>query len=167
MKNAPPGAFLLMFSLKAFGAIYKIAVCHFIKSLVCLRRLQSAFLIVIRTEFYIIEVVDIHWLVVSSGIPGDLKFQSVFYVMCQSFHLVFRSVTTHDAYAGDVATINLNESIQFVFSEFGAYILPQMRAVAGRAMIRAVGEVNRQTHLVGNLLKDDVVVVVLQHLPLS
>ena len=89
MKNAPDGAFLLMFSLKAFGAIYKIAVYYLIKSLVGVRRLQSAFLFDVRTEFYIIEVVDVHWLVVSAGIPGDFQFHCVFDVMCQSLNLVF------------------------------------------------------------------------------
>ena len=39
-------------------------------------------------------------------------------------------------------------------------VLAQMRAVAAHASVRAVGEVHREGYLVGDLLEDDIVVVV-------
>ena len=40
-------------------------------------------------------------------------------------------------------------------------VLAQMRAVAAHTPVRAVGEVHREGHFVGDLLEDDIVVVVL------
>ena len=84
--------------------------------------------------------------------------------MSQLFDLVFRGVTTHDAHTGDVALINIYESAQFVFCEFFANVFPQMRAMAVGAVIRAIGKVYCQTHFIRDFLKDDVIVIVFQHL---
>ena len=92
---------------EAVGVVNHLAVHDLIKPLIGVRLFQAAFVGEIRTEFDIIEVVDIGWFVVSAGIPSDFKVQDIFYVMSQLFDLVFRGVTTHDANTGDVALIHL------------------------------------------------------------
>jgi hypothetical protein len=152
--------------LEPISAVNKFTIDNFVKLLVCVGRLQSAFIGEIRAEFNIIEVADIHWLVVSAGIPCDFKVQDFFDIMGNLLHFIFGGVTTHDTHTGDVAFVNLNESIQFIFSEFLANIFPKMRAMAVGAVIRTIGKIYCQTHFIRDLLKNDVIVVVLQHFQL-
>lgn len=60
------GILFLMTFAETVGDIQKIAVNNLIKSLICPGRLQSAFFSDVRTEFQIIEVIDIQWFIISS-----------------------------------------------------------------------------------------------------
>ena len=87
----------------------------------------------------------------------------MFDIVSECFDLVFGGVTTHDKHAGDVASVNINESFDFIFCELLAYVLPEMFTMAVGTVIRAVCEVYCQTHFIRYFLKDDVIVVVFQH----
>ena len=63
----------------------------------------------------------------------------------------------------NLSSVFLQQGVQRPVVQHVSDILAQMRAMAAHAPVRAVGEVHREGHFVGDLLEDDVVVVVLEH----
>ena len=65
-------------------------------------------------------------------------------------------ITAHESDAGNHRSIAIQESGQEFGIQFLAYIFPEVLAMTSGAMTRTPGEVERERHLSGNLLKNDV-----------
>ena len=84
------------------------------------------------------------------GQPGDL-------VRC--------GIAAHETDAGHRTPVAVEQPLQCLRIEPLAPVALQVGAVAARAAVRAVGDVDRQRRFVGNLGEDDVEVVVADHHP--
>ena len=63
-------------------------------------------------------------------------------------------ITTHEADTGDETFVAVDEAVQKFFVKGFADVLPEMLAVASRAMTRAVREIKGECYLARNLLKN-------------
>ena len=86
---------------------------------------------------------------------------SAFYMTGKAEDFFGRLVAAHETDTSDETFIAVNEAVEKLFVQGFANIFPQMRAMASYAPVRAVGEVHREGNLVGDLLEDDIVVVIL------
>ena len=73
-------------------------------------------------------------------------------------------VATHEGDAGDVTPILRHEGVYGSGIQWQANILPQVMAMAPRTTTRAIRDVNCQCRLVGNLLKNNTRIYILQHI---
>lgn len=72
-------------------------------------------------------------------------------------------VAAHEAHAGDVGQIMADEGVEGVGGEGVADVVPEILAMASWAMAGAVGDVDREGHLVGDFLEDDTRVNIFEH----
>ena len=74
-----------------------------------------------------------------------------------------RRVAAHEADAGDLAAVPFQQPLQRARGQRLSLVPLQMGTVAPGASVRAARQVQRERHLVGNFLKDDIVSGVFQH----
>lgn len=78
----------------------------------------------------------------------------------QCFHILGQAVAAHEAHAGDLPPVFVQEGVQSTLVQHIPDVLLQVRTMAAHAPVRTMRDVHGEGHLVGNLLEDDVVVVV-------
>ena len=84
-------------------------------------------------------------------------------VLRQQVHSYRVTIATHESNAGDVMTILPHKRIDGIGVQLQTYVLPQIVAVAAGAATRTPRDVDGQRHLIGDLLKNNTGVYVLQH----
>ena len=78
---------------------------------------------------------------------------------------VFRlGVASHEADAGDVFLVFVDEAVEAAGGERLADVLPKILAVAAGTMAGTPGDVDGKCHLVGNFLEDDTRIDVFEHI---
>ena len=85
------------------------------------------------------------------------------YVLGQLHYALGLGVASHDGYAGDVAAELADKAVDGSGIKGFAYVLPQILAVAARAVARTIGHIDGERDFVGNLLEDDARIDVLEH----
>jgi len=76
-------------------------------------------------------------------------------------------IATHEAHASDVIAILTYKPFKGEYGEWRTYVLPKILAVTTGTMARTVGQIDGESHLVGNLLEHYACIDVLQHILLS
>ena len=112
----------------------------------------------ITSHFDVVEMVggDVLRKVVLSRIPGYLYTIVLLDLMGQlgyGFRLI---VAAHEAHAGDACFVLLHKTIQFLGVQWFAGVFPQILAVATRALVGTVGDINGKRHFFRNFLEDDI-----------
>ena len=102
-----------------------------------------------------------------AGVPGHLQGGGFSDMVGQQLHLVRRGIPAHKADAGDGSAITFQDVVQRLLVQRLANIFLQMRTVASGAVVWTMGDVHREGHLSGNLLKDNIVVIVFHPTPSS
>ena len=72
-------------------------------------------------------------------------------------------VAAHKSETGDVVAISREYRSKLILGHHDTHVLHQIAAVAALTVIRAIGDVDSESDLVWNLLKDDIVVNELKH----
>ena len=117
----------------------------------------------VATDFHIIEKAGIAGHDVVAGIPRQFEFRVLPQIPREGRHVLGLTVATHKAHAGYLPTVFVQNPIQHGRVQRLPDVVAQMRTVTAYAPMRAVGEVHRKGHLIGNLLEDNIVIVVFQH----
>lgn len=118
------------------------------------------------SNFDVVEVFNLdgwsHY--IASRIPGDLDGRVVMaYVSSIAINHFRFCITSHEADASDKSAILVDERIKYFVSERSTFVIPQMWAVATRATVGTVADVDSQGGFVGYLLKYHVVVITFEH----
>lgn len=82
------------------------------------------------------------------------------YPLCQCADILWVGIASHKAYAGDSASVGGKQTFKAFCRQRSANFLLQMRTVAPIASVGAPADIDGECHLIGNLLKDDIVGVV-------
>jgi len=99
-----------------------------------------------------------------SAVPRDMVLRMVLVdVLRQQLHANRVVVAAHHGDASDIMAIALDEGVDGISIQRQADVLPQIMAVAARTAAGAVGYIDGQRHLVGDLLKNNTGIDVLQH----
>ena len=72
-------------------------------------------------------------------------------------------IAAHEAEAGNLFPVFGEQLVDFGLVEGEADVFVEVRTMAAGAVVRAIGDVDGEGHLVGNLLEYDVEVVVFEH----
>ena len=75
-------------------------------------------------------------------------------------HVVGLTVTPHETNTGDLLSVFLQKRIQCAVIQNIPYVFTKMWTVAAHTSVRTISEIHREGHLIGNLLEDNIVVVV-------
>lgn len=121
---------------------------------------ESAEVGLVTADFHVIKQLCVAREGVVARIPRDFQFCVLTQMPGQRFHVVGLCVAPHEADAGDLLAVFVQQRIQRLFGQGMTDVFAQVRAVAAHAPVRAVGDVHGEGHLVGDLLEDDIVVVV-------
>ena len=94
--------------------------------------------------------------VVLSRIPGYLYTIVLLDLMSQLSYGFGLIVAAHETHAGDACLILFHKTIQFLGVQLFASVFPQILAVATRALVGTVGDINGKRHFFRNFLEDDI-----------
>ena len=122
---------------------------------------EAAELLTVAPNLYVVEKVSIARHDVVAGIPRHFQFRVLAQVSCEQRDLLGLFVAAHEADASNLPPVFVQQPVQRLLIQRRPDVVAQVRAMAPHTPVRAIGDVHREGHLIGNLLEDDVVVVVL------
>jgi hypothetical protein len=160
----------LLFSLcfpKSKCDIFSFAVGqNLIQPLVCSTFFETAQRFYVRSYLYVIKIFQFYAVgkCLATRIPAYLNAVCLFEPFRHTVHLFRVVVTAHDGDARNGFPVIFQDYTGIFFIERLADIFPKKCAMAMRAAVRAVCDIHGQRDLVGDFLKDNVVVVELKHL---
>lgn len=146
---------------EAGGDVFGGAVGHAEELLVGGAGVEAAELLVVAPNLHVVEKAGIARHDVIAGIPRHLQFRILAQVSCEQRDLLGLFVAAHEADAGDLPPVFVQQPVQRLLIQRLPNVVAQVRTMAPHTPVRAVGDIHREGHLIGNLLKDDVVIVVL------
>ncbi len=157
----------VLLSPKAEGNVLELTIyAATIKPLVGGGRLQGPKVSDIGTHLDVIEVllVDNRRNTDSSAIPCHMELGMILVdVLCQLVDSTRVGIATHKGDASDVCAVLRHEIINGICRQGHTHVLPEIMAVAARAVTRAIRDINCQCHFVGYLLKNNSSINVFQH----
>ena len=124
---------------------------------------ETAEVRLVTADFHIIEKAGIARHDVVAGIPRQLELRMLPQMPRKGGNVLRLTVAPHEAHAGNLPAVFVQNPVQHVRIQRLPDVVAQMRTVTAYAPVRTVGEVHRKGHLIGNLLEDNIVVVVFQH----
>lgn len=137
-----------------------------VEPLVSCRLVERTKVLEIRTNFDEVEIILVYLRRKShpATVPCHLQMWILFVdVLCQPINSTWLSIPSHESDTSDVLAVLLDKRINGVCSERHTNVLPQIGAMATRAMTGTTRNVDGKRHFIGYLLKNDVAVDVLEH----
>ena len=121
---------------------------------------QTTELRFVTADFHVVEKVGIARQNVVTGIPRHLQLGVLMHMLSQSGHIFGLPVTSHEADTRNLPSVFRQQTVQRILVQDLSDVQMQMRTMTAHAPMRTVGDIHREGHLIGNLLEDDIVVVV-------
>ena len=120
----------------------------------------------VRTDLYIVEIA----LVNQTGddglatIPSHLILRMVaMHVLGKNIDVLRFCIPAHETNTGNTIPVIPDKSVKYHGRERLTNISPQILGMTSRTTAGTIGDINRECYLIGNLLKDNTSIDVLQH----